>query len=284
MRAFGLLLATAVSSGCFLPMTTAAPQTASTLGKGNFGATAYAEFPSVNLTATAARGNDPVQQGSNEIIAPSLTGVAQFSYGLTDSLDLEFGAEGMLYLFILPLPTGLHAGARYQLLETDSWRVATAARLGFSTFSTTTDGRANRINAFHGMGSAVVQWVRLPVFHPSLSVSLFPANVRFDATGVGVGNMWTLAGSSALNLTLDFGLVEISPYLGMVAFTSPNLAQPRLLPQFGIAFAVRGGKTAQGPNDQARARERPPASDPDEWAPLPPPAEEAPAEQPPAPL
>ncbi len=265
MRTLLLLMAMAAAlcSGCFLPLTTGAPQSASTLGKGKAGGAAYAEFPSVNLAGVAREGTEnPLPGVDGDAVSASISGVAQFSFGLTDSLDLELGVEGMLYLLLIPLPTGAHAGLRYQLVDTPSWKVAVATRVGHSRFtgSSSISGET-RLRSFNGMLSGVAQLTTMRTFHPSVALSLYPSYVTHTGAELGQGEMLTLAGALTLNLTFDLGLVELTPNVGMVVFHSPRLRSARVLPQVGLAFALRSGKTA-APLEPAPRPAPPPAAAP----------------------
>jgi hypothetical protein len=71
-------------TACALPLSTGAPQSASTVGKSNVGVTAYAEAPTVDLQA-ATDG----QSGSDDEFSPAPAVTTEAAYGLTDRLDLE---------------------------------------------------------------------------------------------------------------------------------------------------------------------------------------------------
>lgn len=244
-------------SGCFLPLVTSAPQSATTVGKGKAGLSMYTEFPSPNLTAGALRQTgDPV--------SPSLSGVAQVAYGLSERLDLELGVEGMFYLFVFPLPTGASAGARYQLLDGGAFDVAIAGRAGLSGYSWRGGGEpgTSSIRSQQAVLSISGQYAR-GWFRPGAAVSFIP--VRMDyRIGDSSGSLGGLTSSATLNLALDFGVVELTPFLGAVLVTGLELPQSSLMPQAGLSLAFRGDKRA--------APRKPPVSPPQTPQESPPPA------------
>lgn len=241
-----------VGSGCFLPLSASAPQSATTVGARQAGVTAYVEFPSPDLGGTIS---------DREMkISPSLSGVAQVAYGLTDTLDLELGAEGMLYLFIVPVPTGLSAGGRYQFLEGGEVDAAFAGRLGWTGFSATVNGEEHWIRSRYAMLSISGQRAA-GTFRPGAALSLVPAAVEFNVDGAS-GDRWALTASATVNLAFDFGAFELTPYIGGVFFTGDAVSRPTLFPQGGLALALRGQKTR--PEPEALVKETP--------APAPPPS------------
>jgi hypothetical protein len=269
MRHAALVLAVGFGSGCVLPLTSAAPQSATTVGRQNLGVTGYVEFPSTNLAASRASAALP--------ITPFINGVVQGAYGVADNIDLEFGLEGMLYLFFLPIPTGIHAGTRVQVLDTPNFHAALAGRVGYSSFSsstgssTSTSSGETTIKALDFAATGVFQFVGIPVFNPSLAVSVYPSNVWYSNTSSALPierlSFPTVAASATLNLTLDFGTVELTPFFGLVLFYSPHLGNSVYFPQGGLALAIRHDKD----RDKKKAAEPPPEPRPSFGAPPPPP-------------
>lgn len=228
-------LALCAHTACFLPLSTAAPQSARTLGKGNFGAVYYSEMPTVDLLAAE---EDRLEYA----ISPFPTASIQLGYGITDKLDIEVAADGTLYLFFLPLPIGGSVGARYQVLYNKNLAVALAGRVGYvGVPGTGGSGEQYPVSSRYGAVSAVAQLMPDGPFRPSMAVNFLPASVK-------VTDMDTTErfGAGALSFTVTLGIgggpYEFGPFVNLVYFNSPNLAGSSRFVTAGAAFSIRGRK------------------------------------------
>ncbi len=225
-RLVGLLAVGACASGCILPLMTGSPHSATTVGKGQFGVTGWAEWPGINLAASN-RGSGGTS------LNPFPGGVLEGAFGVREDLDVEVGVEGMLYLFILPLPTGLRGGPRWQFLDTEHLAGAAAAHVGYANFtassqdSSTTTLRTS-ISALNFGVSATLQFIGIPVFNPSISLAVFPSHVWYANTRnslpIEETTFSTVSASATGNLAFDFGTFEVTIFAGVAAFYSPKLS------------------------------------------------------------
>src|SRR5262245_16829627 len=126
VAALAFVLAT-MTSGCFLPLGTGAPQSARTVGHGELGLSIHGEAPTIQLepeTATTAT-SQPVAVASGASMDLGL------AYGITDNLDLELDVIGAMYSYFLPMPLGVAGGMRARVVETESAEMAVATRIGY---------------------------------------------------------------------------------------------------------------------------------------------------------
>src|SRR5688572_17569584 len=102
-----------LSAACSIPLGAAMPQSATTLGHGNVGGALKMQWPDINPTSYAL----PDGSGSGLVLGTGQAPMSlEMSYGLTDFLDVEASLDGA-FVYILPLPMGVSAGARVQVVE-----------------------------------------------------------------------------------------------------------------------------------------------------------------------
>ena len=127
MRGLVLLLLPA----CFLPVATGAPESATTVGAGHVGFAFNGEAPSLDLIAQNRNGsNADTSYTSTYAASPAAAMRLTLAIGLGDDTDLELAAEGQLWFYFLPLPTGASIGLRQHVIQSDTFDVAVAARVG----------------------------------------------------------------------------------------------------------------------------------------------------------
>jgi hypothetical protein len=245
-RGIGLVAvaaAAALLGGCFLPVGTAAPQSAATVGTGRFGMSFHTEAPTLNLIADSSD-----NQSGAYSIAPAASMSFGVQYGLDRHLDLEVSAEAALYLFFLPIPTGATAGLRYQLIDGPGFDVALAGKLGWVSLSTSSsDSMGNtteeRASARYASLSGVIALHDGPL-RPLLAVNLMPASVYTNVNGA---TSFTGLGSSiTLGVTFVAGNMQITPFGALTYFASQSVEGSGYW-SVGISFAARPDKAARPP-------------------------------------
>jgi hypothetical protein len=242
--AFALAL-TAVTalSGCFLPIGTAAPQSAKTIGEGGYGTSLHAELPTINLVAEdeAEQGRD----GDRVVANPSASMNFGFTYGLTNKLDLEIGVEGALLLFVVPIPTGLSGGVRYQAFHSDAFAIAVAARGGYVGISGSVEDSQDpdtdwSASARFGQFTAVGQLSTGPV-RPLIALSAMPLLVDSDLPDQNAERFTALAATATVGATFVAGTFQLTPFGALTYFGSPEIDGVSTF-SVGVSFAFRPDK------------------------------------------
>jgi hypothetical protein len=244
--------------GCILPMSTGAPLPATTVGQGHFGLAASWEAPVLDLIA-----EDSSVSGVNYGAAPAAAGTFTVSYGLGDNTDLEASAEGALYYFILPLPTGGSIGLRQHFDAGDKLDVAVAARVGgVASSEDSTDSSGNKTSdgasATYGSFQGVVQ-VKHGVVRPLLALNLIPARIRREPENEAAYTFRGVATSLTFGIMFVGAHFEAGPYATLTSFTSDRYD--------GGWFASGGFVMAARPD---RSRPKPPPPAPYPYGPAPP--------------
>jgi hypothetical protein len=231
----------ALLPGCFLPVATGAPESATTVGKGNLGLSLSAEAPTIDLIAQKN------ENGVNDYTdtygeSPAAAMRATLSYGITDTTDIEVAAEGQLWFFFLPLPTGGSIGFRQHLDAGDTFDAAIAARVGgVSSGSVSADSMGNSTSddasAYYGALSGVMEtrhgWLR-----PLLSLQLMPFSIKRGISGEPIQHFKGLTSSATFALMLVGRHVQFGPYVTGTNFESQEFAGA-WLGSFGLMLAIR---------------------------------------------
>jgi hypothetical protein len=284
MRYLALLLL----GGCFLPVATGSPEPASTVGRGHGGVTLSGEAPTLDLIAKKDSGT-PSSYTDTYGQSPAAAARFTLSYGITDDTDIEVAAEGELWLFFLPLPTGGSIGFRHHVDTGDAFDVAFAGRVGGVSAGldyTDTNGNTvkNEATAEYGAVQGTIQVKRGPV-RPLFSVNLMPFHIKRTPGSDPVQSFSGLASSATFGVMLVGRFAQFGPYVTLTNYESQ---------QFSGAFVASGGLMLSFRPDRSRTPEPPPPPPayapppyaPPPYAPPPPmyPPQSAPyPQQPPAP-
>jgi hypothetical protein len=239
MRAL-LLALTSLLAGCFLPMATGAPETARTVGSGNFGASFHAEVPTLNLTAE----EDDLAEATADHVAIAPAGALSLGvqYGVSDSVDLELRLDGALYYFLVPIPLGGQLGARITLLDQPGLALALAGRVGFLGFSSssdddgdgTADGEADRASATFATIALTFE-LGSGFARPAFTLSATPANVSVDLAGEAEKDYRAVATTGTVSLHMGRGPLTFTPFLALTYFSSPSIDSQGFV-SGGVAF------------------------------------------------
>jgi hypothetical protein len=233
------LLLLALLPGCFLPVATGAPEPATTVGKGNFGFSLSAEAPTIDLVAQKDDAKDYTDTYGE---SPAAAMRATLSYGITGSTDIEVAAEGQLWFFVVPIPTGGSIGFRQHLDAGDTFDAAIAARVGgVSSGTVSSDGMGNSASdaasAYYGALSGVIEtrhgWIR-----PLLSLQLMPFSIKRGISGEPIERFKGLTSSATFALMLVGQHVQFGPYVTGTNFESQEFAGA-WLGSFGLMLAIR---------------------------------------------
>ena len=241
----------ALLAGCFLPVSTAAPQSASTVGAGSAGVTMYGEFPTLDLLGTETQATSEVDYA----IAPLPTMTLAAAYGLGERLDVEVGLDGVMYI-VLPLPLGGSIGLRYQAVDSPGLALALFGRagyvgLGVSDAEENDPNSTHSVTATYGQAGVVAQARALGPFRPGLALAIMPARVHNEIKSETAENFGAVAASATVNLTFAIGWFEATPFVNFVAFDSPNLKGRHAFATFGTAFSIRPQKAPRPPVAEA---------------------------------
>ena len=280
------------ATGCILPVSTGAPLPATTVGKGRIGGAIAGEAPTLDLIADNDNGSsspdDPIAYGA----APAAAMTFTLSYGLGEDTDLEVAAEGALYYFFLPMPTGGSIGLRQHLDAGDAFDIAIAARVGHvGSTATVTDSNGNESESGASANYGAVQLVaqtKRGFVRPLLAVNLMPARITRDPSDQDPFKFSGLASSITGGLMLVGKHALIGPYLTATNFYSDRFDNSGWFVSGGLVFAVRPDRNRDVPapmpvyGPPGAAPMAPPPS-PMPPAPMAPPAAPAPAPTPMAP-
>jgi hypothetical protein len=250
------ILALFLLGGCFLPVATGSPEPATTVGHGKAGIALSGEAPTVDLIA---KKDDTATEEYADTYgeSPAAAMRATLSYGITDDTDIEVAAEGELWFFFLPLPTGGSIGFRHHIDTGDDFDVAIAGRIGGVTASddytnsngdTVTEGAS----AEYGAAQGVIQLKHGPI-RPLVSINLMPFHVKRTPGEDPVQTFSGIASSATFGLMLVGRFAQFGPYITVTNFESEQFS--------GGTFASGGLMLAFRP-DRSRPKEPPPPPPP----------------------
>ena len=250
-------------AGCFLPVATGASEPATTVGHGKAGVAINAEAPTLDLIAKKDSGTP---QDYTDTYGQSPAAAARFTlaYGLTDDTDIEVAAEGELWFFFLPIPTGGSIGFRHHVDTGDAFDVAFAARVGgVSAGLDYNDSNGNSVkneaSAEYASFQGVIQLKNGPV-RPLASINLMPFHIKRTPGSDPVQKFTGIASSVTFGLMLTSRIGQFGPYITLTNFESQDFS--------GGTFFSGGLMLAFRP-DRNRHVE-PPAYAPPPYAPPPP--------------
>jgi hypothetical protein len=257
------ILALFLLGGCFLPVATGAPEPATTVGHGKAGITVSGEAPTLDLIAKK-NGSTPQEYTDTYGQSPAAAMRATLSYGLTDDTDVEVAAEGELWFFFFPLPTGGSIGFRHHVETGDAFDVAIAGRVGgVSAGLDYTDSNGatvkNEATAEYGAAQGVIQLKHGPI-RPLASINLMPFHVKRTPGSDPVQTFTGLASSVTFGLMLVGRFAQIGPYVTVTNFESQ---------QFSGGFFASGGVMLSLRPDRSRPKEPPPPAYAPPYAPPP---------------
>ncbi|HEY6037996.1 MAG TPA: hypothetical protein VIV58_27135, partial [Kofleriaceae bacterium] len=218
-------LALALLPACYLPVATGAPESATTVGRGHLGVSISGEAPTLDLIANnSGSGSADTDYTSSYGEAPAAAMRFTLAYGLGENTDVEVAAEGQLWFFFLPLPTGASIGLRQHLEGGDLFDIALAARFGgVSSGSTQVNGMdvatSDDASAIYGAFSGVVQ-VKNGFFRPLVSLQLMPFKVTRAVEGSPIQRFYGAATSATFALMLVGDNVQFGPYATLTNFES----------------------------------------------------------------
>jgi hypothetical protein len=258
------ILALFLLGGCFLPVATGAPEPATTVGHGKAGIALSGEAPTVDLIAKKDN-STPAEYTDTYGESPAAAMRATLSYGITDDTDVEVAAEGELWFFFLPLPTGGSIGFRHHIDTGDDFDVAIAGRVGgVSAGDEYTDGNGvtvkNEATAEYGAAQGVLQLKHGPI-RPLVSINLMPFHVKRTPGEDPVQTFTGIASSATLGLMFVGRFAQFGPYITVTNFESEQFS--------GGTFASGGLMLAFRPDRSRPKPPPPPPYTPPPYAPAP---------------
>ena len=244
------LIALVLLTGCFLPVATGTPESATTVGAGRFGVQLNGEAPTVDLIAKKDDNTTSANYGDTVGQSPAAAMRMTVAYGLGDDTDLEVAAEGELWFFFFPLPTGGSIGLRNHTFENDIVDVAFATRVGGVSGSFDyTDLNGNQVHnaasAKYASVSAVAQ-MHGGVIRPLASINLMPFQIDRKPASDPEQKFSGVVSSATVGLMLVLGPVQLGPYLTATHFTSENEPNASFL-SGGIVLALRPNRDDDRP-------------------------------------
>lgn len=235
-------------SGCYLPVMTGAPDSAQTVGKGKLGFSVGAEAPELDLIAKDSTKETQYTDSYGE--APSAGMRGTLAFGVTDSTDLELSAEGQLWFFFLPLPTGASIGIRQHVAANDLFDFAIAGKFGgVSSGTATVDSSGNatsdEASAYFGSLSGVVQ-VRHGLFRPLVSLNVMPFKITRAVDGEPIQRFWGAATSVTFAAMFVGDFAQFGPYATFTNFESQQF-KGGFFPSFGLMLSFRHDHNKEPP-------------------------------------
>jgi len=221
--------------GCFLPVATGAPEPATTVGRGHAGVALSGEVPTLDLIAKKD-GSTPTNYTDTYGESPAAAARLTLSYGISDDTDLEVAAEGELWFFFFPIPTGGSIGLRHHIDTGDAFDVAFAGRIGGVSAGldyTDTSGQTekNEASAEYAAIQAVVQLKHGPI-RPLASLNLMPFHIKRTPGSDPEQKFTGLASSVTVGLMFVSPFGEFGPYATVTNYESQ---------QFSGGFFASGG-------------------------------------------
>lgn len=260
MRVLALLLL----GGCFLPIATGASEPATTVGRGKAGVALNGELPTIDLIAKKD-GSTPTNYTDTYGQSPAAAARLTLAYGLTDDTDIEVAAEGELWFFFFPIPTGGSIGLRHHIDTGDAFDVALAGRIGGVSAGldyTDNSGQTekNEASAEYAAVQAIVQLKRGPV-RPLASLNLMPFHIKRSPGSDPEQKFTGLASSVTFGLMLVSPIGQFGPYITLTNYESQDFS--------GGFFASGGVMLAFRPDRNRHIEPPPPAYTPPPYAPSP---------------
>ncbi|MEP6863323.1 MAG: hypothetical protein ABJE66_22045 [Deltaproteobacteria bacterium] len=246
-------LALALLPACYLPVATGAPEPATTVGGGHLGVSLSGEAPTLDLIANnTGSGSGNYDYTSSYGEAPAAAMRITLAYGLGDHTDLEVAAEGQLWLFFLPVPTGASIGLRQHFDGGDLFDIALAGRFGgVSSGSTQVNGMdvATRddASAVYGAVSGVIQ-VKNGLVRPLVSLQLMPFKVTRAVEGAPIQRFYGAASSATFALMFVGNSVQVGPYATFTNFESQQF-KGGFFESGGLMLAFRPDRNRPKPPD-----------------------------------
>jgi hypothetical protein len=238
-----IVLTALACGGCILPVSTGAPMPATTVSKGKIGVAISGEAPVLDLVADSDNSStttgDPIKYGA----APAMAGTLTLSYGLTNDLDIEVGAEGAFYYFILPMPTGASIGLR-QHFAAGAFDIGVAARVAHVGNSSTTTVNGEEIqsdgaSATYGAFQGIVQYGEGSI-RPLAALNFMPAKINryFDD---GTPNLHYRGYATSITVGAMFvgRNIQAGPYITGTNFYSNRFDNAGWFASGGVIFAFR---------------------------------------------
>lgn len=252
--------------GCFLPVATGAAEPATTVGQGKAGIALNGEAPTLDLIAKKDS-STPEQYTDTYGQSPAAAARLTLSYGITDDTDLELAAEGELWFFFFPIPTGGSIGLRHHIDTGDDFDVAIAARVGgVSAGLDYNDSNGNTVkneaSAEYGSLSGVIQLKNGPI-RPLASVNLMPFHIKRTPGNDPVQKFTGLASSVTFGLMLVSRVGQFGPYITVTNFESQDFSGGTFF-SGGLMLAIRPDR-----NRHVEPPPPPPAYTPPPYAPPP---------------
>jgi hypothetical protein len=235
--------------GCFLPISTAAPQPARTVGKHAWGFSFSSEIPTLNLIAKGDDQSTDASGDPDDLVAPANSMNLGLQFGLTDHIDLEASVEGAMMIFVVPLPLGVSGGVRVHIIHNDVFDLAVAGRVGHIGLSDSTDSDSgntddtNHADATYFAGSGVIQFNTTGLLRPSIALQEMPATIDVDLSGEAPRTYNGAATSLTFALEFVADGVSVTPFIAVTSFDSPDIRSARF---------VSGGIQLQGRNNRRR--------------------------------
>lgn len=227
-----LASAAAFLGGCYLPISTAAPQPARTVGKGGWGVSFSSEIPTLNLIAKGDQRTD-ASGNPDDLVAPANSMDFGLAYGLTNHIDLEANVEGAMMIFVVPLPLGVSGGVRVHIIHNDVFDLAVAGRIGHIGLSDSTDSQSaddtNHADATYLAGSGVIQLNPGGTVRPSIALQEMPATIDVDLAGEAARTYRGAASSLTFALELVADHLSITPFVSLTSFDSPDIRSARFV-------------------------------------------------------
>lgn len=218
---FAAALATlAALAGCYVPVSTSAPQDPRALGQGAWGASASIEYAPVDMLETVTTAPEAAAPGRYPITTVPAYRL-ELQRGLTPETDVSLGVEGGVYV-ALPLPHGVSAGIRHHWIDAAWIDLGLALRMGYVGFFATRDDaplQGSKVGVTYAALTANARFGAVGGLHPGLAITVQPMRVTPDLREAAIDDLFALGLSTTISVTYR----GITPFVDLGLVTSDNI-------------------------------------------------------------
>ena len=228
--------ALAALAGCYVPVSTSAPQDPRALGQEAWGASASVEYAPVDMLETVTTAPEAAAPGRYPITTVPAYRL-ELQRGITPETDVSLGVEGGLYV-ALPLPHGVSAGIRHHWLDAAWIDVGLALRMGYVGFFATRDeapSQGSKVGVAFAALTANTRFGSVGGLQPGLAITVQPMRVMPALREADIDDLSALGLSATLSVTYR----GITPFVDAGLVTSDNVrgTAPRI--SVGLAKSWR---------------------------------------------
>jgi hypothetical protein len=199
------------------------------VGHGHYGAVFSADHPTVDLLATTREEPDPADPHHYPRASfPSFQ--LRVARGLSETVDVELGVEGAVY--VVPIPFGASLGARHHFYRAGTLAMTWSGRLGYA--AATDASGTDKASVVYGVLAWNADLAAWRLVRPGLALSVMPMRVRPDVAAFPQGDLYVLSSSVTLKVALGS---FFTPFVDAGLVTSENVRGQELHVGVGASLA-----------------------------------------------